>query len=583
MLFAGTSFLQSPLSADYEVLRDFLPDLEPSYLPQGGTAYRAMLTVATKAFGQTGDGDRFLVVLSDGEAHDDQWKPMISTLQRRGIQVISLGVGTADGVVVPDGKGGVLKDEQGAVVLSRLEPSTLQELATETGGTYRDAAVWVDIPELLNVTVEQGHQGRYVEERHIRLRDQYQWFLAPAILFFLLSYWIEFPVYAVARVLRRRWSRKRAVPAGAVAAAVLLAVFCSAPRDAAAVPGPEPGPEPEPNVVEKTVGELIARPQLVAGDYAELAQHTIDFASQSEAIEGEPRLGVIDDALAGVDLGESLDPDAADWPTLREQLEQLKQLKEEPPPPEQQQDPPPEQDQQCDGGGDQDQQQQSQGGGGGDSSQNENDEQQNQGGSSGDQQQESQGGESGQDNAENQQSADGEQPNNESENQNESDSPANDGGDNEQSSGQESRDQAETDGNQGDQAGAQNGNDEQANPQPAGEQPRQEQASGGEVERQDVSPLEAAEAGFGELEAMDQQEAGMAAAEAGDEPAEAQPDTRLVGGGGALEGVPQDNVALAVAAGTMERIKDGDFPSVLFDRMNRAEKPKPPEKSGKNW
>ena len=179
VLFAGTSFLQSPLSADYEVLRDFLPDLEPSYLPQGGTDYRAMLTAATKAFGQTGDGDRFLVVLSDGEAHDDQWKHMISTLQRRGIQVISLGVGTADGAVVPDGKGGVLKDEQGAVVLSRLEPSTLQELATETGGTYRDAAVWVDIPELLNVTVEQGHQGRYVEERHIRLQDQYQWFLRP--------------------------------------------------------------------------------------------------------------------------------------------------------------------------------------------------------------------------------------------------------------------------------------------------------------------------------------------------------------------------------------------------------------------
>src|SRR5579862_6219285 len=67
IVFSGTAFVQSPLSADYEVLRDLLGELDPSYLPEGGTDYEAMLRAAAQGFGQEGDGDRYLVVLSDGE------------------------------------------------------------------------------------------------------------------------------------------------------------------------------------------------------------------------------------------------------------------------------------------------------------------------------------------------------------------------------------------------------------------------------------------------------------------------------------------------------------------------------------
>ena len=54
IVFAGTAFVQSPLSADYEVLREFLGELDPSYLPQGGTDYEAMLNAAAQAFGAAG-------------------------------------------------------------------------------------------------------------------------------------------------------------------------------------------------------------------------------------------------------------------------------------------------------------------------------------------------------------------------------------------------------------------------------------------------------------------------------------------------------------------------------------------------
>ena len=97
VVVAGTSFLQAPLSADYEILREFLPGLNPGFLPEAGTNYGAMLDTAAQAFGTTGAADRFLIVLSDGEATDPSWKERIEPLKKRGIRVLGLGVGTAGG------------------------------------------------------------------------------------------------------------------------------------------------------------------------------------------------------------------------------------------------------------------------------------------------------------------------------------------------------------------------------------------------------------------------------------------------------------------------------------------------------
>ena len=103
VLFAGTAFLQSPLSADYEILREFLPALSPEFLPEGGSNYGALIEASLQAFGASGSADRFLVILSDGEATDDEWKSRAEELKKKNIRVIGLGVGTpAPWAMVPD-------------------------------------------------------------------------------------------------------------------------------------------------------------------------------------------------------------------------------------------------------------------------------------------------------------------------------------------------------------------------------------------------------------------------------------------------------------------------------------------------
>src|SRR5262245_14015915 len=551
IVFSGTAFVQSPLSADYEVLRDFLDELEPSYLPEGGTDYEAMLRSAAQAFGQQGQGDRYLVVLSDGEALDEHWRELVGGLHTQGIRVIGLGVGTPDGALVPDGKGGLTKDEHGAAVLSRLEPRTLQELASETGGTYRDAATWVDIAELVNATVEQGRRGNYVEERNVRLQDRYQWFLFPALLFFLLSYWLEFPVSPLARALPTRGSRPHPASASVLAAAFVGLAAWHTPRLAFAAVSdlpPRSGTASQPHSLSATVEALSNRPALAPADYARLATATIDFASQPNAPTDASRRAVIDDALVAVDRGEAADARAADWPTLRQQLEQLKHIPD-PPPQEQQQNP-------------QQQQPGSAGGSPADQQGNEAKDQQKDGGqqASSAQDNKSQGGSEAQEDNDQQQGSSGHE-----------------GEPKDQRKDQPKDQQAAGAGEQpkdtpSDDSGDQKANAENSDQQRAG-RPRSR-----EVDRKDeVKPVDAPEAG---LAGEEQKEAPHASGEQAEPP----PNTRMVGGGRAMEAAePHGETALAEALGDMQRVEDGDSPAVLFDRMNRAEgQPRAP-KSGKNW
>ena len=203
VVFSGTAFLQCPLSPDYEVLREFLPALDPDYLPEGGTDYARLLKASLEAFSNEAGADRYLIVLSDGEALTEDWRNQLEALKTRGIRVVALGVGTETGSIVPAKSGGFVKDERGAVVMSKLNPTTLKQLASATGGAYAEASGWLDLPALLQQTVERGRQGALQQRRTVRLGERFQWFLAPGLLLLLLSYWHEFPVTPKPRDLRR--------------------------------------------------------------------------------------------------------------------------------------------------------------------------------------------------------------------------------------------------------------------------------------------------------------------------------------------------------------------------------------------
>ncbi len=324
VVFSGTAFLQSPLSADYEILREFLPALGPDFLPEGGTHYGALLDTALQAFGASGSADRFLVILSDGEATDEDWKSKIEELKKKSIRVLGLGVGTAAGAMIPDGTGQFVKDERGAVVLSKLEPGTLQELARATNGTYRDASAWVDLAGLVNETIETGRKGQFVEKNTVRLVERFQWPLAFGLWCLFVSFCYEFPVRPRPRAIALAGvAGNRKAETGKVAATLAVLLLLGGlryPVSGFSATAPAPTPPPEPSPLVKIVSRLSAADAPTARDWAELGRETVTWGSRLKSEQQPVPESPVRDALTAATLGAKLDPKATDWPKLREEL-----------------------------------------------------------------------------------------------------------------------------------------------------------------------------------------------------------------------------------------------------------------------
>jgi Ca-activated chloride channel family protein len=320
VVFSGTAFLQSPISADYEILREFLPSLGPDFLPEGGTNYRQLIDTSLEAFGDSASADRYLIILSDGEATDDNWRDRIPDLEKKGIRVIGLGVGTRGGGMIPDGSGGFMKDENGAVVMSKLEGDTLRDLAAATHGTYRDASDWVDLAGLVSATVDAGKKGKFVEHNTVRYAERYQWALAQALACLAASFWLEFPVRPKSREIRLNAPAAPKARAAAAVAALLMAGLLLASTAFSA--GPEGAPDPA-ATLSKIVGRLSGQENCSALDWAELGRETVTWGQHLKSASQEVPEGPVDDALRAVSSGRAADPKASNWDQMQSELEDL--------------------------------------------------------------------------------------------------------------------------------------------------------------------------------------------------------------------------------------------------------------------
>ena len=348
VLFSATAYVQLPLSTDYDILAEMLPNLSPDYFPLSGTNYEAMLKSALTTFGTTSDADRFLVVLSDGEAWDKDWKTVVPELQKRNIHVVGLGVGTPGGGLIPDGNRAV-RGANGLEVLTRLEPSTLQELAAATGGSYQRADSYVDITALLKTTVSSAssHATPKLDETH--LVERYRWALLPALVLLALSFWRDFPVHPSLRVVNLPATqpidavRRAAHAGGAVAAAIVLGAFLLAPRlrsqDASELDD-KSGDHKEADagspmqmtaklVTQRIVG-ILANPAPNSNDCVSLVIDIVNYCEQMHRARLRFPVSIIDDARKAVDWGQKLAAQGGDWTKLRVTLEELLRADTEP-------------------------------------------------------------------------------------------------------------------------------------------------------------------------------------------------------------------------------------------------------------
>jgi Ca-activated chloride channel family protein len=142
VVFAGTGFVQAPLTRDYDALLALLQRIDTDMVPVGGTNLQQAIEKAREAF-RYGSGDKqVLIIVSDGENHVGEPVAAAKEAAAEGIQVFTLGVGTPEGELIPIEEQGVvtyLKDSTGRIVRTRLDEETLQAVATAGGGQYYHA------------------------------------------------------------------------------------------------------------------------------------------------------------------------------------------------------------------------------------------------------------------------------------------------------------------------------------------------------------------------------------------------------------------------------------------------------------
>jgi len=184
----GTGVTLAPLTLDGGVIDLLLDTIEPGSLPSPGTELAPGLDTAVRLFGEGSEKHRALVILSDGEDHGGGLEEKIARLREEGVVVHAFGIGTPNGAPLPVPGGGVKRDEEGNVVMSRLHEDVLENMTRATGGSYTRVTSAALDPAAVVRQID-SMEKRTVESQSVTtLEERFQWPLAlaaAALLFYL--------------------------------------------------------------------------------------------------------------------------------------------------------------------------------------------------------------------------------------------------------------------------------------------------------------------------------------------------------------------------------------------------------------
>lgn len=186
VIFAGEPKVQLPITSDYRMAQAFTKRISTSLVAEQGTDIGKALELASLSFSSQSGQSRVIVLITDGENHDQSVGQVVARAKQDGIRIYCIGIGTPEGAPIEIG-GEFIKDENGEMVVSKLGEQMLQEIASSTEGAYvRASKQSIGLEEIVK-SINQMEKSELTTVRYEEYNEQYQYFIAVALALLLLD------------------------------------------------------------------------------------------------------------------------------------------------------------------------------------------------------------------------------------------------------------------------------------------------------------------------------------------------------------------------------------------------------------
>lgn len=191
IVFAGDAYTQIPITTDYISAKMFLSTINPDMVPKQGTAIGAAINLGMRSFSPGEDKSRAMIIITDGENHEDDPVAKASEAAKAGIVIHTIGIGSANGVPVPvtvGGKKDYLRDADGNTVITKLDEDILKKIAITAGGSYvRASNSNIGLEEIFGEIKKMKKQD-LESKMYTEYNDQFQIFAVLALVFLILDF-----------------------------------------------------------------------------------------------------------------------------------------------------------------------------------------------------------------------------------------------------------------------------------------------------------------------------------------------------------------------------------------------------------
>jgi len=191
IVYAGNSYPLLPITTDMAAAKMFLQNANPDMVSSQGTAINEAIQRALTFYDNKEQTNKFLVILSDGEDHENQSETLAKKAAILGIKIFTIGIGTETGKPIPMRINGIFtgykKDMKGDVVISKRHADVLQKIAKEGNGSYIDGNLTDKPVKFMENIITNAQKHKYEAKQFSDYKDQFQWFIAIGILFLIFD------------------------------------------------------------------------------------------------------------------------------------------------------------------------------------------------------------------------------------------------------------------------------------------------------------------------------------------------------------------------------------------------------------